>query len=143
MTAKKYAGLDGVYWGDSRTMADATSDYRYEEVLRTVFKAVRLLRIAALKSMYDEAGDPFRPDSATGLAYLRASLENALDTMVKANPRELAGYVVDIAPGQDIANNGVAVDITLIGIGIIREIKLYPRYVYAGSTFDPRMSEAA
>lgn len=143
LTAKKYAGLDGVYWGDSRTMADATSDYRYEEVLRTVFKAVRLLRIAALKSMYDEAGDPFRPDSATGLAYLQASLENALDTMVKANPKELAGYVVDIAPGQDIANNGVTVDITLIGIGIIRQIKLYPRYVYAGSTFDPRMSEAA
>lgn len=143
LTAKKYAGLDGVYWGDSRTMADATSDYRYEEVLRTVFKAVRLMRIAALKSMYDEAGDPLRPDSATGLAYLQASLENALDTMVKANPKELAGYVVDIAPKQDIANNGVAVDITLIGIGIIRQIKLYPRYVYAGSTFDPRMSEAA
>ena len=140
LTAKKYAGLDGVYWGDSRTMADATSDYRYEEVLRTVFKSVRLMRIAALKSMYDEAGDPLRPDSATGLAYLQASLENALDTMVKANPKELAGYVVDIASGQDIANNGVAVDITLIGIGIIRQIKLYPRYVYAGSTFDPRMS---
>ena len=140
LTAKKYAGLDGVYWGDSRTMADATSDYRYEEVLRTVFKAVRLLRIAALKSMYDEAGDPLRPDSATGLAYLKANLENALDTMVKANPKELAAYVVDIASGQDIANNGVAVDITLIGIGIIRQIKLYPRYVYAGSTFDPRMA---
>ena len=143
LTAKKYAGLDGVYWGDSRTMADATSDYRYEEVLRTVFKAVRLMRVAALKSMYDEAGDPLRPDSATGLAYLQASLENALDTMVKANPKELAGYVVDIAPKQDIANNGVAVDIALIGIGIIRQIKLYPRYVYAGSTFDPRMSETA
>ena len=140
LTAKKYAGLDGVYWGDSRTMADATSDYRYKEVLRTVFKAVRLLRIAALKSMYDEAGDPLRPDSATGLAYLKANLENALDIMVKANPKELAAYVVDIASGQDIANNGVAVDITLIGIGIIRQIKLYPRYVYAGSTFDPRMA---
>ena len=39
-----------------------------------------------------------------------------------------------------IIGNGVAVDITLIGIGIIRQIKLYPRYVYAGSTFDPRMA---
>lgn len=143
LTAKKYAGLDGTYWGDSRTMADATSDYRYEEVLRTVFKAVRKMRIAALKSMYDEAGDPLNPNSTTGLAYLKAQLENALDTMVKANPQELAGHVVDIASGQDIANNGVAVDITLIGIGIIRQIKLYPRYVYAGSTFDPRMDSAA
>ena len=143
LTAKKYAGLEGVYWGDSRTMADDTSDYRYEEVLRTVFKAVRLLRNAALKSMYDEAGDPLKPNSANGLAYLKANLENALDTMVKANPQELASYVVDIASGQDIVNNGVAVDVTLIGIPIIREIKLYASYVYAGSTFDPRMSDSS
>lgn len=142
ITAKKYAGLDGVYWGDSRTMADATSDFRYEEVLRTVFKAVRLLRIAALKSLYDETGDPVRAATGSGLAYLKANLGNALDTMVKANPQELAGYVIDIAPNQDIANNGVAVDITLIGIGIIRQIKLYPRYVYAGSSFDPRLEGA-
>ena len=142
ITAKKYAGLDGVYWGDSRTMADAVSDYRYEEVLRTTFKSVRKLRIAALKSMYDEAGDPLNPNSGIGLAYLKANLENALGTMVTAIPQELAGYVVDIPPGQDIANNGVAVDITLIGIPIIRQIKLYPRYVYAGSVFDPRMGTA-
>lgn len=142
LTAKKYAGLEGVYWGDSRTMADDTSDYRYEEVLRTVFKAVRLLRTAALKSMYDEAGDPLKPNSTNGLAYLKTNLENALDTMVKANPQELASYVVDIASGQDIVNNGVAVDVTLIGIPIIREIKLYASYVYAGSTFDPRMSDS-
>ncbi|MDE5831729.1 MAG: DUF2586 domain-containing protein [Desulfovibrio sp.] len=141
ITAKKYAGLDGVYWGDSRTMADATSDFRYEEVLRTVFKAVRLLRIAALKSLYDETGDPVRAANGLGLTYLKANLGNALDTMVKANPKELAAYVIDIAPGQDIANNGVAVDITLIGIGIIRQIKLYPRYVYAGSSFDPRLED--
>lgn len=139
LTAKKYAGLDGVYWGDSRTMADAASDYRYEEVLRTVFKAVRLMRIQALKSMYDEAGDALRPNSAAGLAYLKANIENGLDTMVKANPSELAAYVVDIPPGQDIANNGVAVDATLIGIPIIRQIKIFASYVYAGGKFDPRL----
>lgn len=138
VTAKKYAGLNGVYWGDSRTLADDTSDYRYEEVLRTVFKAIRLMRIAALKSMYDEAGDPLRPGSQGGLAYLKASLENALDTMVKAMPPELAGYVVDIPGGQDVVNNGVAVDCSLIGIPIIRQIKLFARYIYAGSKFDPR-----
>lgn len=142
ITAKKYAGMDGVFWGDSRTLADDTSDYRYEEVLRTVFKAVRLLRVAALKSMYDEAGDPIKTNTAAGLAYLKANLENALDKrMVKAIPQELAAYDVEIVPGQDIANNGVAVDIALIGIPIIRQIKLYPRYVYAGGTFDPRMEE--
>lgn len=139
LTAKKYAGLDGVYWGDSRTLADATSDYRYEEVLRTAFKACRLMRIQALKSMYDEAGDPLVPSTAGGLAYLKANIENALDTMVKAIPPELAAYDVDIPTGQDIVNNGLAVDVTLIGIPIIRQIKLFASYVYAGSRFDPRM----
>lgn len=138
LTAKKYAGLDGVYWGDSRTLADAASDFRYEEVLRTVFKAVRKGRIAGLKSMYDEAGDPRLGNEAAGLAYLKANIENALDSMVGALPPELAAYVVDIPSGQDIVNNGVVVEITLIGIPIIREIKLYFSYVYAGGKFDPR-----
>lgn len=140
-TAKKYAGLEGTYWGDSRTMAEDTSDFIYEEVLRTVFKGVRLTRKAALKSMYDEAGDPLRPDSESGLAYLKANLENALDAMVEA--KELAGYVVDIPAGQNVARDGVAVEITLIGVPIIREIKLYNRYTYAGSNFDPRMEDYA
>lgn len=143
LTAKKYAGLQGVYWGDSRTMADDTSDFRYEEVLRTVFKAVRLLRIAALKSMYDEAGDPLLGDNAGGLAYLKAQLENALATMTKAVPPELIGYVVSLPPGQDVVNNGVAVEHVLIGVPIIRKIKLYASYVYAGSAFDPRIKESA
>lgn len=143
LTAKKYAGLSGAYWGDSRTLAEDTSDYRYEEVLRVVFKAVRLARIAALKSMYDEAGDPLFPEQGGGLEFLKANVEVALDSMVAAVPKEMAGHVVDIPPGQDIANNGVAVEIALIGIPIIRQIKLFFRYVYAGSRFDPRMDQAA
>jgi hypothetical protein len=142
LTAKKYAGLDGAYWGDSRTLADATSDFRYEEVLRVTFKATRLLRIQALKSQYDEAGDPLNlsDDKSGGLAFLKANLENALDTMTGAIPKELAAYVIEIPPGQDIANNGVVAEYTLIGIPIIRQQKLYGKYVYAGSKFDPRLS---
>ena len=140
-TAKKYAGLEGTYWGDSRTMAESTSDFAYEEVLRTVFKGVRMTRKAALKSMYDEANDPLRPDSESGLAYLKANLENALDAMVEA--KELAAYVVDIPSGQNVARDGVAVEVTLIGVPVIREIRLYNRYAYAGSSFDPRMENYA
>ena len=143
VTAKSYAGLSSAYWGDSRTLADATSDFQYEEVLRVVFKGVRLARIAALKSMYDEAGDPTREGEASGLAYLQASIENALGTMTKANPPELADYIVTIPAGQDIVNNGVAVEMEFIGIPIIRKIKLFASYIYAGSTFDPRLKEAA
>ena len=141
--AKRYASLEGTYWGEGKTLADATSDYQWIEVLRVVFKALRLLRIQALKSMYDEVGDPVREGGAAGLAYLQGNLEVALDTMVKAIPQELAGHVVYIPPGQDIVNNGVACEITLIGIPIIRKIKLYASYVYAGSAFDPRLSDTA
>lgn len=139
VTAKKYAGLAGAYWGDSRTLAEDTSDYRTEEVVRTVMKAVRLERVAALKSLYDEAGDPLRPTHKGGLAYLKANIENALDTMVKSVPQELVAYAVTLPPGQDIANNGVAVETTLIATPIMRKITLFSRYVYAGSSFDPRL----
>lgn len=142
-TARFYAGLNSAYWGDSKTLAEVTSDFQYEPVLRTVFKAVRKARIAALKSMYDEAGDPVLGSNATGLAYLKANIETAINTMVAAVPKELAGFVVEIPAGQDIVNNGVAVIITLIGIPIIRSIKLYAQYVYAGSANDPRLDVAA
>lgn len=140
VTAKRYAGLSSAYWGNGRTLADPTSDYQYEEVVRTVFKAVRKSRIAALKSMYDEAGDAFLVGSAAGINYLKTNIETALNTMVAAVPSEMAGFVVEIPPGQDIVNNGVAVMITLIGLPIIRSIKLYASYVYAGSAFDPRLA---
>jgi Protein of unknown function (DUF2586). len=139
VTAKSYAGLTSPYWGDSRTMAEDTSDFRYEEVLRVTFKAVRLARIAALKGMYDEGGDPAREGGATGLEALSTDIENALDTMTKAKPKELADRIVTIPPGQDIVNNGVGVELDLIGIPIIRKIKLFTRYIYAGSSFDPRI----
>ena len=140
LTAKRYAGLKAAFWGDSRTLADATSDFQYEEVVRTVFKAVRLARIAALKSMYDEAGDPTLEDNkGSGLGYLKASIEAALATMTTARPMEMAAFVVEIPEGQDIVNNGVAVEIALIGLPIIRSIKLFARYVYAGSPQDPRL----
>jgi hypothetical protein len=141
-TAKHYAGLRSPYWGDAKTLADVTSDFQYEEVLRTVFKAVRKARIAALKSMYDEAGDLALGGNSSGLAYLRGNIENALNTMVAAVPKELAGHVVEIPDGQDIVNNGVAVMMKLVGIPIIREIKLYASYSYAGSAFDPRLKKA-
>jgi len=143
VSAKMYAGKDGVYWGDSRTLAEDSSNFRYEEVLRTVFKGVRLSRVAALDGLYDEAGDPIAEGGASGLVYLQGKIENALDTMVDAKPKELADRIVTIPPGQDVANNGVAVEQDFIGIPIIRKIKLFSNFTYAGSNFDPRLKEVA
>lgn len=139
VTAKHYAGLSSAYWGDGKTLADVTSDFQYLPVLRTVFKAIRKARIAALKSMYDEAGDSVAEGGATGLNYLKANIESALNTMSAAVPQEMAAGLANIPEGQDIVNNGVAVELDLIGIPIIRKIKLFARYVYAGSGFDPRL----
>ncbi len=141
VSAKNYAGLKSPYWGDSRMLADGASDFRYEEIVRVVFKAVRLARIAALKGLYNEAGDPTKEGNASGLAYLRGQIENALSTMVKAQPAELVDYVVTIPPGQDIVNNGVGIELELVGVPIIRKIKLFLSYTYAGSAFDPRQAE--
>ena len=59
--------------------------------------------------------------------------------MTRAVPPELIDYVVTLPPGQDIVNNGVAVEHVLIGVPIIRKIKLYASYVYAGSRGDTRL----
>ncbi len=142
ITAKRYSGLAGVYWGDSRTMAEITSDFRYEEVVRVAFKAIRLARVAALKSLYSEAGDTILKNSAAGLEQLRANISSALGRMTAARPQEMADFIIDIPPNQDIVNNGLAVELTFIGVAIFRDIKLYGRYVYAGSQFDPRLDDA-
>jgi hypothetical protein len=81
--------------------------------------------------------------NAAGLAYLSANLETALKTMTAAVPQELAAFQVEIPTGQDYVNNGVAVETTLIGIPIIRKIKLFANYAYAGSSFDPRLTSAS
>lgn len=137
---KTEAGLESVYWGNARTMAEDTSDYRYIEILRVVFKAVRLLRIAALKSLHDEAGDTILGGDASGIKYLNANLVTALKVMSSAQPKELADYVIDIPLGQDIVNNGLSVETILIGIPIIRKIELHTGYTYSGSQFDPRIT---
>lgn len=141
VTVKRYAGLSGVFWADSVTLAELNSDYLYEEVVRVVFKALRKSRLAALNSLYDEAGDPTLPENAAGLKFLEANLGAALDSMTKAGPAEMAAYVVDIPTDQDIVNNGLVVELTFIGIPIIRSIKLYGKYVYAGGKFDPRLED--
>lgn len=139
ITLTRYEGLEGVYWGTAMIMAEPTSDYQRIEIVRTVFKGLRLMRVQALKSLKDELGDPLQGQDASGLAYLRTDLETALDTMVKAMPPELAGRQINIPMDQDFVNNGVGVEATMIGIPIIDKITLFTNYAYAGTRFDPRV----
>jgi len=139
ITAKTHIGLKNVFFGSARTLAEDISDFQYIEIIRVIFKAARLIRMQALNSIHDEAGDPLMGANASGVAFLKASLESALGSMTVAIPKEMAGYVVTIPNGQDIVNNGLKFGFRLIGIPIIREIEINASYSYAGSQFDPRL----
>ena len=136
----KYALLNAIYWGKARTLADKTSDIQYLEVMRVIFKAMRILRIAALKSLKDEWGDPLQGMDASGVKFFRTSLESALDSeMVNTTPKELIGYVIKVpwTPGSSVKL--LPAIVTLIGVPIIERIELHFEYVRAGSSWDPRL----
>lgn len=44
LTLRTYADLEGYYWYSTKTFSSDTSDYRYIEVVRTVFKAIRITK---------------------------------------------------------------------------------------------------
>lgn len=121
---RKYAGLSSLYISNGRTMADSTSDYQFIEVVDTVFKAIRLARIACLKNLQG-SGDKL------GIAKISADIETALATMTKAFPKELDSFKVIIPDGQDIVNNGLSYELELYGIPIVRKISLYFKFKYA------------
>lgn len=123
ITLRTYAGLNGLFWANGRTLASDTSDYRFIEVVRTVFKAVRLARRASLP--YIQA-----PGDESGLQALLAEVRAALTKMTASNPKELDDFAVDMPSGQDIVNNGVQLDISLYGIPIIRKIILNFMFKY-------------
>lgn len=123
ITLRTYAGLNGLFWANGRTLASDTSDYRFIEVVRTVFKAVRLARRASLP--YIQA-----PGDESGLQALLATVRAALTKMTASNPKELDDFAVDMPSGQDVVNNGVQLDISLYGIPIIRKIILNFMFKY-------------
>ncbi|HCL57272.1 MAG TPA: hypothetical protein DHW82_09735 [Spirochaetia bacterium] len=120
---RRYAGLKSLFWANGRTMAESISDYQFIEVVRTVFKAIRISRVAALGSLQG-AGD------SIGIERLKANINTALNTMVKAVPRELTGFQVLFPDNQDIVNNGAAFELELYGVPILRKIKLFLKYMY-------------
>lgn len=118
---RRYAGLKSVYWSNGRTMADKNSDYQFLEVVRTTHKAIRLARLAALDNL-QSAGNRM------GLLKLKTDIATALNVMRDA--KELGRFDIIIPPGQDIINNGIAFELELFGIPIIRQIKLFFKYKY-------------
>ena len=123
VTLRTYAGLNNLFWTNGRTLASDKSDYRYIEVVRTVFKAIRLSRRAALPYIQSN-GD------AIGLQNLLTEVRSAIDTMVTNTPKELDDFDIELPKDQDVANNGVILNIELFGIPIIRTINLNFMFKY-------------
>lgn len=99
-----------------RQMANITSDYRYTETLEVVYKAVRLVRTAAVP--YIQAG----ADEAGLIAYQKA-LEGPLEYM-KAD-KDIVGYELSIPSGQNVTSTGeVKAYLTLIPVPIMRKLTI-------------------
>ena len=124
ITLRTYAGLNGIYWSNGRTLAGDTSDYRFVEIVRVVHKAIRLARRASLPYIH-------APGDDIGVGNLLAEIRSALTKMVGAS--ELTGFEVEAPEGQDIMNNGIEVELALFGVPIIRKIVLNFRYLFSES----------
>jgi hypothetical protein len=88
ITFRRYIGMSGVYVTNGRIMADPVSDYQYVELRRTMDKACRIVRNAALRYEHaeiDESGEE-------GIAAIESQLTQEL----------LTGMGDEIAAGQVI-----------------------------------------
>lgn len=129
ITVRRYEGLAGFYITDFRLMAEAVSDYQYGEFRRTMDKACKLVRVAALRFKNYEATD-------SGIAAFQAYLKQPLNTMEGAG--EIAAGTVTIPAGQDILSTSrIRVKVSVQPIGIMRnidiEIGLVNPFVSGGS----------
>ncbi|MGL4388197.1 MAG: DUF2586 family protein [Brevinema sp.] len=127
ITLRTYAGLNNTFWSNGRTFGGNNSDYRFIEVVRTVFKAIRLARKASLP--YIQA-----PGDNIGVQNLLAEIRNIINTMAESNPKEIDYFNLSTLENQDIVNNGVTITIELFGIPTIRKILLNFSFKYQQSS---------
>lgn len=123
-------GISGNYWNDSHNMDSATSDYNSIELVRTMDKACRGVRMYLVQ----ELGGNVYVDAATGklqaysCSHLETRANKALEDMEKAG--ELSGYEARIDPDQDIASTStIEVVIKNVAVGVIRKMNVKIGYV--------------
>lgn len=123
-------GVSGSYWNDSHNMDAAISDYNAIELVRTMDKACRGIRIY----LTPELGGNVYIDPSTGklqsytVAHLETTANKALEDMEKAG--ELSGYQAAIDPEQDVLSSStIEVVIKNVPVGVVRKIKVKIGYV--------------
>jgi len=121
---KKYTGIPGTYFNDSRTAISQTSDYSTLENVRVFDKAVRLVRQALLPSLKSPilltSEGKIDPDTRE---YLINEAQRPLDRMALDN--EISAVEVLIDPSQDVAATGeIEVAIKKVPTGVARTFRI-------------------
>lgn len=123
--AMTHPGIEGSFANDSCTLDAPTSEYNALERVRTMDKAVRLVRAY----LTPELGGSIYIDPATGklesytVAHLETQASKALEEMERAG--ELSGYKVEIDPEQNVlTTSSVEVVIRKIPVGVMRKVQV-------------------
>ncbi len=119
-TARQYLGLEGFYISNARSFANPVSDYIWMEHVRTVYKAIRLVRTQALYKMHMEI-DP--SEMEVEMKALEKFLEIPLDRMIQ--DKEISRAKVIIDPNQNILGTSeLKAKVQIVPMGTLRNLIL-------------------
>lgn len=120
---RTHVGVENVYYNNSHTMTEPTSDYAYIENVRTMDKAVRGIRTNLLPYL----SSPLKVDATTG--YLSADTVAVLETVAGCALEdmerlgELSGYKVEIDREQNVlSTSSLEIVIKNVPLGVMRRV---------------------
>lgn len=120
---RKHTGVPGVYFNDSHTCTQRSSDFAFIEANRTINKAARITRTALLPKL----NSPVLVDPDTGK--LAPTVVKGYETLCKAalermiSNEEVSEIEVYINPNQDIlANSELQIEMSVVPMGTARRI---------------------
>ncbi|WP_028888818.1 DUF2586 domain-containing protein [Tenacibaculum ovolyticum] len=120
---RKHTGVPGVYFNDSHTCTQRTSDFAFIEANRTINKAARIARTALLPKL----NSPVLVDPDTGK--LAPTVVKGYETLCKAalermiSNEEVSEIEVYVNPNQDIlANSELQIEMSVVPMGTARRI---------------------
>lgn len=122
---RTHVGKAGIYFNDSPTCTEATSDFAYIENNRTINKAIRQIRPALLPRLNSPV--LVDPDKGTLSPEVVKSIENdgrrALEEMVKND--EVSAIDIYIDPKQNILSNSkLEIKFSITPTGTARQIEV-------------------
>lgn len=122
---RKHTGIAGIYFNDSHTCTESTSDFTFIEANRTIHKAARIARTALLPKvnapvLVDPDTGTLPPSTVKGYETLcRAALERMISN------EEVSEIDVYVNPNQNIlADSILQVKIAIVPMGTARRIEV-------------------